>query len=77
MTMRIAVAVSGRGSNLEALLGALEPGAPARVVVVLSNRREAGGLAVARERGIAAEVFDDHTDPDRSEERRVGKECRL
>ena len=38
MTMRVAVAVSGRGSNLEALLRALRAGAPARVVLVLSDR---------------------------------------
>ena len=43
MTMRVAVAVSGRGSNLEALLQALTGRAPARVVLVLSSRPEAGG----------------------------------
>ena len=32
MPMHVAVAVSGRGTNLEALLHALGPGAPARVV---------------------------------------------
>jgi phosphoribosylglycinamide formyltransferase 1 len=63
MTMRVAVAVSGRGSNLEALLHALGPAAPARVVLVLSNRAEAGGLAVARAHGVAAEVLPDPADP--------------
>jgi phosphoribosylglycinamide formyltransferase 1 len=48
MTMRVAVAVSGRGSNLEALLQALTGRAPARVVLVLSNRPEAGGLVGVR-----------------------------
>jgi phosphoribosylglycinamide formyltransferase 1 len=62
MTMRIAVAVSGRGSNLEALLRALGPGAPAAVVLVLSNRADAAGLALAASRGIAAEVLGDPAD---------------
>jgi len=57
MTMRIAVAISGRGSNLEALLRALEPGVPAGVVLVVSDRADAAGLARARDRGIPAEVI--------------------
>ena len=64
MTMRIAVAISGRGSNLEALLRALEPGAPAAVVLVLSDRADAVGLARARERGIPAEVISRPEDGD-------------
>ena len=63
MTMRIAVAVSGRGSNLEALLRALGPGAPARVVVVLSDRPAAGGLARAAEHGVPGEVLAAPGDP--------------
>ncbi len=55
--MRIAVAISGRGSNLEALLRALGPEAPARVVLVLSDRN-AAGLAHARERNIATQVLE-------------------
>ncbi|MEO7986540.1 MAG: phosphoribosylglycinamide formyltransferase [Gemmatimonadales bacterium] len=62
MTMRVAVAVSGRGSNLEALLRALGPRGPARVVLVLSNRAEAGGLAVGRSFGVATEVLADDGD---------------
>lgn len=62
MTMRIAVAVSGRGSNLEALARALEPGAPAEIVLVLSDRSGAIGLEVARNRQIPAEVLSDPTD---------------
>jgi phosphoribosylglycinamide formyltransferase 1 len=64
MTMRVAVAVSGRGSNLEALLRALGPDAPARVVLVVSNRAHAGGLARAREHGVAAELLHDAADPE-------------
>ena len=62
MTMRVAVAVSGRGSNLDALLQALGPDAPARVVLVLSNRADAGALDVAEFYGVAAEVLDDAAD---------------
>ncbi|HEX5818950.1 MAG TPA: phosphoribosylglycinamide formyltransferase [Gemmatimonadales bacterium] len=57
--MRVAVAVSGRGSNLEALLRALGDGGEARVVLVLSNRADAPALDRARERGIAAAVLAD------------------
>lgn len=62
MTMRIAVAVSGRGSNLEALLRTLGPGAPARVVLVLSNRADARGLDRAQAHGVAGEVLPDPAD---------------
>jgi phosphoribosylglycinamide formyltransferase-1 len=62
MTMRVAVAVSGRGSNLEALLRALGPEAPAAVVLVLSNRPDAGALERARAHGVAAEVLPDPAD---------------
>jgi phosphoribosylglycinamide formyltransferase 1 len=61
MAMRIAVAISGRGSNLEALLQALRPGAPAEVVLVLSDRA-APGLTLARERRIPSVVLDDPAD---------------
>jgi formyltetrahydrofolate-dependent phosphoribosylglycinamide formyltransferase len=61
MTMRIAVAISGRGSNLEALLRALRPGAPAEVVLVVSDR-EAAGLEHARARGIPVMVLSDPTE---------------
>jgi formyltetrahydrofolate-dependent phosphoribosylglycinamide formyltransferase len=57
MAMRIAVAISGRGSNLEALLRALQPDAPATIVVVISDRAEAAGLAHARTHGIPARVL--------------------
>ena len=63
MAMRIAVAISGRGSNLEALLNALAPGAPAEVVLVLSDR-SAPGLSLARERQIPSVVLHDPADGD-------------
>jgi len=62
MTMRVAVAVSGRGSNLEALLRALGPDGPAQVVLVLSNRADAAALERARAHGVAAEVLPDPAD---------------
>ena len=57
--MRIAVAVSGGGSNLQALLDALPPGGPASVVLVLSNTPKAGGLVRAGTRGVPTAVFQD------------------
>ena len=57
MTIRIAVAISGRGSNLEALIRALGPGAPATVVLVISDRAEAAGLTHARTKAIPFEVL--------------------
>jgi formyltetrahydrofolate-dependent phosphoribosylglycinamide formyltransferase len=59
----VAVAVSGRGSNLEALLRALGPEAPARVVLVLTNRADAPALRVAAADGVPAEVLADPADP--------------
>jgi phosphoribosylglycinamide formyltransferase-1 len=57
--MRIAVAVSGGGSNLQALLDALPAGGPAQVVLTLSNSAKAGGLARASAKGITTAVFQD------------------
>jgi folate-dependent phosphoribosylglycinamide formyltransferase PurN len=62
MPMRVAVAVSGRGSNLEALLRALGPDAPARVVLVLSDRADAPAVGRAAERGLAGVTLRDHAD---------------
>jgi phosphoribosylglycinamide formyltransferase 1 len=63
MTMRVAVAVSGRGSNLEALLRALQPGAPARIVLVVSDRAEAPALTRARQHGVPSEALANPADP--------------
>ena len=52
---RVAVLISGRGSNMEALLRATaRPGSLARVAVVLSNCSDAAGLAIARAAGVEA-----------------------
>ena len=57
------MAVSGRGSNLAALLQSLGPGAPAQVAVVMSHTPDAGGLALARASGVPTVVFGDPADP--------------
>lgn len=62
MSYRVAVCVSGGGSNLQALLDRLQGAEPARVVLVLSNRADAGGLDRARQAGIPAEVLADPSD---------------
>jgi phosphoribosylglycinamide formyltransferase-1 len=56
---RTAVLISGRGSNLEALLQATgRPAAAARIALVLSDRPEAAGLAHAAAADVPAEVLD-------------------
>lgn len=55
MTGRLGVLISGRGSNLQAIIQAVQSGAlPASVAVVISNRREAGGLEHAKDAGVEA-----------------------
>jgi phosphoribosylglycinamide formyltransferase-1 len=59
MTKRIVVLISGRGSNLEAIVQrCAAEGWPARVVAVLSSRPDAAGLAFAAAHGIATGVVD-------------------
>jgi phosphoribosylglycinamide formyltransferase 1 len=59
---RVAVLISGRGSNLRALVeAASDPAYPAAIVHVFSNRPEAGGLAFAAAQGISTHVLN-HTD---------------
>jgi phosphoribosylglycinamide formyltransferase-1 len=56
---RVAVLISGRGSNLLALIEAIERGEiPAEIALVVSNRAEAGGLAYAKSRAIPTLVAD-------------------
>ncbi|HEX9828632.1 MAG TPA: phosphoribosylglycinamide formyltransferase [Bacteroidota bacterium] len=53
--MNIAVFASGRGSNVEAILNAIQRGTlPARVVVLVSNKSGAGAIELARAHGIPA-----------------------
>ena len=60
--MRIAVAVSGGGSNLQSLLDALPAGGPAIIALVVSNTAKAGGLERARKAGVSAVVLADPAD---------------
>src|SRR5664279_4442974 len=56
---RVAVLISGRGSNMAALIeAAKDEKYPAEIALVLSNRPDAGGLHVARAIGIATEIVD-------------------
>lgn len=55
---RTAVLISGRGSNLGALIDAAAvPDYPAQIVLVISNVEGAGGLARAADAGIATDVI--------------------
>jgi phosphoribosylglycinamide formyltransferase-1 len=52
--LRVGVVISGRGSNLQALIdAAADPAYPAEIVLVLSDRADAPGLARAADAGIA------------------------
>jgi phosphoribosylglycinamide formyltransferase 1 len=59
---RVAVLISGRGSNMTALIEAAKaPDYPAEIALVVSNRPDASGLARAREAGIATALVDHKT----------------
>ncbi|HVB34287.1 MAG TPA: phosphoribosylglycinamide formyltransferase [Patescibacteria group bacterium] len=59
MKKRVAVLLSGRGSNFEALADSVAAGRipGAEIVLVISNRESAPGIEKARERGIPAKVI--------------------
>lgn len=55
----VAILISGTGSNMAALIeAARDPAYPAQVVLVVSNRPDAAGLARARELGVEAVAVD-------------------
>jgi phosphoribosylglycinamide formyltransferase 1 len=59
MKRRVAILISGRGSNMAALIEAAGAADfPAEIVVVISNKADAGGLARARASGIATVTID-------------------
>jgi phosphoribosylglycinamide formyltransferase-1 len=64
---RIVILISGRGSNMEALIRAARQGAlpGAEIAAVLSNRPAAQGLAIAAAAGIATQTLDHQSYPDR------------
>jgi phosphoribosylglycinamide formyltransferase-1 len=62
----LGVLASGRGSNLQAILDAIDGGrCPARVAVVVSDRKDAAALDRARRTGIRAVHVDPQAHPDR------------
>ena len=58
MTLRVAILISGGGSNMLALARSMTGDHPARPCLVLSNRPDAGGLARAAALGIATACVD-------------------
>lgn len=57
--LKVGVLISGRGSNLKALIdAAAQPGYPAKIVCVISNSPDAKGLEYARAAGIPTMVID-------------------
>ncbi len=65
---RIVILISGRGSNMEAILRAASVEKwPAQVVAVISNKAKAGGLETAKAAGIAACVVEHLAYPDRAQ----------
>lgn len=58
---RIAIFISGRGSNMDALIAACKkPSFPASIELVISNNPDAAGLDTARDAGIPTQVIDHH-----------------
>ena len=56
--LKIGVLISGRGSNLQALIdAAADPAFPAEIALVVANQADAGGLARARAVGIRTEII--------------------
>jgi phosphoribosylglycinamide formyltransferase-1 len=75
---RLGVLISGRGSNLQALIDAIHDGRlKATIAVVISNRADAAGLERARKAGIEAVCIDHRQFPSRDEhDRAVASELR-
>jgi phosphoribosylglycinamide formyltransferase-1 len=58
---RIVILISGRGSNMEAIVRRCASDRwPAQIAAVIANRPQAAGIAFAREHGIATAVVDHH-----------------
>ena len=78
MNRRLGVLISGRGSNLQALIDATRDGRlDATIAVVISNRADANGLERARRAGIEALCLDHRASSSRDEhDRAVARELR-
>ena len=59
----IVILISGRGSNMQALL---EAKLPCRIAAVISNRPEAGGLQIAKAHGVPTSIINHRDYPDRN-----------
>jgi phosphoribosylglycinamide formyltransferase-1 len=70
--VKIVILISGRGSNMEAILDAR---LPLTVAAVISNRPGAAGLAVAATRGVPVRVVDHTAYPDRDSFDRALLDC--
>ena len=64
--LRVAVLLSGRGSNLGALIDATRAGLTIRIVGAFSNKLDAPGLDLARGAGIPTAVFEPRDYPDKA-----------
>ncbi|MEQ8934662.1 MAG: phosphoribosylglycinamide formyltransferase [Amphiplicatus sp.] len=74
---KVAVLISGRGSNLQSLLdAAAAPDYPAEIALVVSNRPDAAGLDRARKAGVATGVID-HRQFGKGEEGRAAFDAAL
>jgi phosphoribosylglycinamide formyltransferase 1 len=64
VSFRVAVLISGEGTNLQAILDQVHGGDGIEVVAVAASREDAGGLARARRAGVESGVFaiDGHSD---------------
>lgn len=60
---KIVILISGRGSNMQAILAAR---LPATIAAVISNERDAAGLAFARGHGVATRIVEHRAYPDRA-----------
>jgi phosphoribosylglycinamide formyltransferase 1 len=59
MKRRVAILISGRGSNMSALIEAAKAADfPAEIAVVISNRADAGGLTIANQSGVATATIE-------------------
>jgi phosphoribosylglycinamide formyltransferase 1 len=66
MRRRVAILISGRGSNMTAILDAIgDDEIAGEVMAVISNRPDAAGLAIAADRAIATVSMDHRMYPDR------------
>ncbi len=64
---RVAILISGRGSNMMSLIqAARDPAYPAEIALVVANRPEAAGIARAREAGVEACIVASKDYADRS-----------